>query len=151
MICKLCGREVSDDALYCDGCGNSFEPVEPEQTLPEPLLTELDPAEETAEELPPEETAEPRPPKIHSHMAMAVLTTVIFFNWILGIPAIVFARECERAAEAGQYDIAMRFSKRAITFALIGVALNIAIASFITLVAVVLSEAGPAIYPYLNY
>ena len=157
MICKLCGKESSDDALYCSGCGNSFRSEEEivaeyEQIQSENISSEQDVTEPAVEEAMAEPSAvaeEPEvlrwPAKIKSHMVLAVVTTVIFFNWILGIPAIVFARECELAAEQGQLEIAMRFSRRAITFALVGVVLNIAIAAFLALVIVVMYAAGPAI------
>ena len=181
MICKLCGKEVPDDALYCDGCGNSFSTVrlEPDQPVTEQpdqastdqlstdqLMPEQLSAGQTEQPEWPEayvgiedmadgtsEVSEPEtvilmPQKIHSYMALAVLTTIFFFNWLLGIPAIVFARECELAVEKGQYDIAKRFSERAISFALIGTAINLAIAAFIALVMIVTMEAGSALYLY---
>lgn len=155
MICKLCGREAADDALYCTGCGNSFQTEE--QTMTEQLAMEQDNENMQPEQLTFEQGLpgyvdvepvypEPMPVKIKSHMVLAIVTTVLFFNWMLGIPAIVFARECELAAERGMVEIAMRFSRRAVTFALVGVALNIAVVSFLALVIVVMSAAGPFIF-----
>ncbi len=78
--------------------------------------------------------AAPLPPKkLKSHMTLAVLTTVILGNWIFGIPAIVFARECELAAENGQRAVAARFSRRALTFSLVGGALCAALWAFMGL------------------
>lgn len=85
------------------------------------------------------------PKQIKSHMALAVVTTVLLFNWILGIPAIIFARECELAAEKGQLEIAERFSRRSAAFALVGVGLTLALAAFVTLVIVVMRAAAPAL------
>ncbi len=87
------------------------------------------------------ETAPEPVPRIKSHMAAAVLTTVFLGNWILGIPAIVFAKECELAAKSGQYEIAGRFSKRALTFLCVGSALSVAVFAFLLLLGVILSEA----------
>lgn len=167
MICKLCGKEVPDDALYCNGCGNSLR-----ETLSPPPSQENDPSANEApvsEAVPgdpapeeavfqsvteqpaavkPENPAEAVPapeatPKIHSHMVLSIIMTVVFGNWILGIPAIVFARECELAAEKKQWDIALRFSGKALAFALIGVAVNLALWAFIALAVAVFSAFGP--------
>lgn len=176
MICKICGKEVGDGALYCDGCGSPIgeaagqplpavqETGQPEPTADETPVGVLDDVpqggaqEETVTPPAPEQTDIPDrpvtareapapqgPPKIHSHMVLAIVMTVIFGNWILGIPAIVFARECELAAEKEQWDIARRFSGKALAFALIGVAVNLALWAFIALVVVVLAAAGPSI------
>lgn len=145
MICKLCGKEAADDALYCEGCGNSFQPVSEssdEQAQHEQVNLEQElPAPDNTDT----ETVPVLPAIIKSHMVLAIVTTVIFFNWMLGIPAIVFARECELAAERGQFEIAERFSRRAVTFVWVGVALNIAVAAFVALVVVVMMAAGPAL------
>lgn len=107
MICKKCGMELNDDAKFCTGCG--FPTEEPEE----------------------EKKA---PPK--SHMAAAIITTVLLGNWILGIPAIVFAKECETAALNGQDEIARRFSRRAMNFMCIGSALSVALITFIIFITV---------------
>ncbi len=205
MICKICGKEVSDDATYCDGCGSPLEnpgrlSVQPpktdrsqaeqpqaEQSQTEQLQAEQPQAEQsqteqsqteqlrvdqtqtdrpqtelTQIERPSEETprcdAEPSAesegraaqappkPKIKSHMALSIVLAVIFNSWMLGIPAIVFARECELAAEKEQWELARRFSGKALAFSLIGVAFNLALGTFLALVIVVLAAAGPSIF-----
>lgn len=149
MICNLCGKELPDGAAYCDGCGNSFGISAPE---PEAVPAVEAAAEEASSEIQPAEMqpapeAPAAPRKIKSHMVMAIFSAVVLFNWMLGIPAIVFARECELAADKGQWDIAERFSRRALSYTWVGVALNLALAAFITLYAVVMRAAGP----YLIY
>lgn len=169
MICKLCGKELPEGAAYCDGCGASLAPEEPSR--PEPPAVEeaagepadgtefeprqAEPASEPtsmdwvvpAEAAPAaEETS--APPRIRSHMVAAIVTVVLLSNWILGIPAIIFARECELAAEKGQWDIAERFSRRAANFTWIGVALNLAIGAFLALFLIVVRAAAPALIPY---
>ncbi len=77
--------------------------------------------------------AAPPPGRLKSHMTLAVLTTVLLGNWIFGIPAVVFARECELAAESGLFAAARRFSRRALTFSLVGGALCVALWAFLGL------------------
>ncbi|MGN1097583.1 MAG: CD225/dispanin family protein [Clostridia bacterium] len=125
MICKMCGKDNADDALFCTGCGSSFAEAAPEEPSALPLPSE--------------------PPKIRSYMTAAVLTTIFLGNWILGIPAIVFSRECELAWKNEQYEIAKRFSRRALTFMCIGSALSLAAAAFFALVMLVLGEALPSL------
>ncbi len=167
MICRLCGKEVPDDAKYCDGCGNSLtsentEPASEEKAVTQeeqPLTGQTDEGQDEAEaaavEMPltggaeepaPELKPERPTKKISSHMVLAIVTTVLFGNWALGIPAIVFARECELAAEKEQWDVAERFSGKAIAFALIGVGVNLAIGALITLIVVVIAAAGPVLF-----
>lgn len=69
-----------------------------------------------------------------SYMTPAIITTVVFANWIFGIPAIVFAKECELAAKDGQIETARRFSRRALTFMCLGSALSAALIMFAILV-----------------
>lgn len=111
MLCKLCGRENSAESIYCEGCGAELAPSEENGTV----------------------MREPSGKKLKSHMTAAVLTTIFFANWIFGIPAIVFARECEIAALGGQDEIAERFSRRALTFICVGSALSLAFWSFAVL------------------
>lgn len=131
MICKMCGKTNPESSGFCSGCGAS---------LIEPLLNDgevigEESAEEVAEAMP--ESAPQSPPNIKSHMAAAIITTILFGNWILGIPAIVFARECEIAWQKAQYDISERFSRRAMTFMCVGVALCLALWAFLALAMVV--------------
>ncbi len=89
------------------------------------------------------EPAAPQPQKkLKSHMTAAILTTIFFGNWIFGIPAIVFAKECETAALGGQTEIAERFSRRALTFLSVGSALSLAVLSFAVLVITVVTTAA---------
>lgn len=106
MICEKCGAQLNDDAKFCTCCGNSVH------------IDEI------------------KKEKIKSHMTAAILTTVFLGNWILGIPSIVFAKECQIALNSGQREIAERFSRRAMSFMCIGSALSIAFVSFIIFVAV---------------
>ncbi len=110
MICEKCGKENSESSAYCTGCGSLLAP--------------------------PEDNGE----GIKSHMTAAVLTTVLLGSWALGIPAIVFARECERACAEGNFALAKRFSKRALTFTCIGGALSAAIGALGIMAAVILTN-----------
>lgn len=122
MICEKCGRENSTEAKFCTGCGSSFENEPPRSEEAEAAGT------------PPEVRAAEEAKAIKSHMTAAVLTTVFLGNWIFGIPAIVFAKECETAAMAGRLDIAERFSRRALTFLTVGSALSVALISFLVMI-----------------
>ena len=108
MQCEACGKLCSDGNKFCTGCG---------APLPEAAAAEAQ-----------------REEKISSHMTLAVITTILFGNWILGIPAIVFARECELAAESGQTELARRFSRRALTFLAVGSALSLAVICFVVMI-----------------
>ncbi len=167
MICKLCGKEVPDGAKYCDGCGSSLAPEntapaaeEKPEAAPEwPTVGQTEDGQAAAgptvpetplpsgegrpvNEMPPEKPVK----KISSHMVMAIVTTVLFGNWALGIPAIVFARECEMAAEKELWDLAERFSGRAMAFAWIGVGINLALGALIALIVVVFAALGPVLF-----
>lgn len=143
MLCEKCGKENSAESRFCTLCGAELCACEEPKTDNPALEEAADISAVIALEQAPETAAapalgtepEPRPEKIRSHMAAAVITTVIFGNWILGIPAIVFARECELAYIRGQWDIAERFSRRALTFLAIGSALSLAVFSFIAMLA----------------
>lgn len=128
MICEKCGRENSPESKFCIGCGSPFHEEEP--ALPVNFSEEADAETEASIK------ADAPEAKLRSYMAAAVLTTVFLGNWIFGIPAIVFARECEKAAEAGQTEIARRFSRRALTFLAVGSALSVALISFLALIFV---------------
>lgn len=120
MVCKKCGTENDAGAAFCSGCGNSFENTNG-NTETAPL-----PADE--------ETASSEKKPVRSHMAAAIATTVLFGNWALGIPAIVFARECEYAAENGMEAQARRFSRRALAFMCVGSGLSLAFISLMLLI-----------------
>ncbi len=152
MICEKCGNEISPGENFCAMCGCTVvheeaqsvpEPLQPADDAPRPEAVLTQPGE-------PVPYAEPgtvplgQAPimPVKSHMTAAILTTIFFANWILGIPAIVFARECELAAERGQLEIAQRFSRRALNFLVIGSALSFALAAFLGLVFFVVSSVS---------
>ncbi len=122
MVCEKCGMENEVGALFCSGCGNSFEST--------------DDNTEKAASPAAEETAVLSKKPVRSYMAAAIATTVLLGNWVLGIPAIVFARECEYAAEKGMEETARRFSRRALAFMCIGSGLSLAFISLILLITV---------------
>ncbi len=116
----------------CEKCGEEAPDAVSPRVGGESQLTE---AAEIAAGVP--ETCEPaviKPRLVKSHMALAVATTIIFGNWALGIPAIVFAHECRIAEKNGQNEIAERFSRRAMTFLCVGSALSLSLAAFLALV-----------------
>lgn len=131
MLCEKCGKENSAESRFCTLCGAELCAA----PVAETDSAVLEETNDTAAAPDLNERSEPRPEKVRSHMAAAVITTVIFGNWILGIPAIVFARECELAWQHEQWDIARRFSRRALTFLAIGSALSLAAFSFIAMLA----------------
>lgn len=45
MICKKCGRQIPDDALFCEECGEKTEPVSGLGSA-DPILSESDPVQE---------------------------------------------------------------------------------------------------------
>ncbi len=141
MICEKCGNEINPGESFCSKCGCTVVQGDA-RSAPETLQPPDDTAETATEPMTPVTYDAPlgqNPMKpIKSHMTAAVLTTIFFANWMLGIPAIVFARECELAAEKGQMEIAQRFSRRALNFLVIGSAISFALTAFLVLVFVVI-------------
>ncbi len=100
--CKRCKNSDFDQKGRCKICG-FFDNSENQ-------------AYKDIEEPEEKQDAKPYISCINSHMTGSILSTVLFFNLILGIPSIVFAHECEQAVRRNDLETAKRFSRRALNF-----------------------------------
>lgn len=88
-------------------------------------------------------------PKINSHIVGAILSAIFCMCLPLGIPAIVFAVECEKAINAGNYDAARRFSRRAGGFISASIIISLALVAIAVLLIALAIQGGYVPIGYL--
>ena len=103
MFCSNCGAEVPDNSRFCPKCGNSLSES--------PVYSA--PSAKQAQGV--------RPP---TYLVLSVIVT-IFCCLIFGIIGIVYGSKVDPAWNAGLYDEAREYSRKARNWCLLGLLLNI--------------------------
>lgn len=102
MFCRNCGAEVPDGSRFCPECGSSLSES--------PVYVSSQ-----------NQTQGVRPP---TYLVLSVLVT-LFCCLIFGIIGIVYAAKVDPAWNAGLYDEAREYSRKARNWALLGMSLSI--------------------------
>lgn len=115
MFCRNCGAEVPDGSRFCPECGSGLS-GSPVYVSPQ------------------NQTQGVRPP---TYLVLSVIVT-LFCCLVFGIIGIVYASKVDPAWNAGMYDQALEYSRKARNWALAGMLLSI----ILGIVYVVLVFAG---------
>lgn len=102
MFCRNCGAEIPDGSMFCPECGSSVSES--------PVYVSS-----------PNRPQGVRPP---TYLVLSVLVT-LFCCLIFGIVGIVYAAKVDPAWNAGLYDEAREYSRKARNWALLGMSLSI--------------------------
>jgi hypothetical protein len=133
MYCPGCGKENSDSAAFCEGCGGQLGGIGSEGTMQPPPYQ---PAYQAPQYRPP---MQDRLPNIPSYLGWAIAVLILCF-WPTGIAAVVYAARVNSRLALGDIPGAQEASRKAKTWC--WVSFIIAVVAFV--IGIVVAVAGRA-------
>lgn len=115
MYCKMCGKQISDTACFCEHCGADHRPA----------ATDYSPSCPSAEQ-PPVSNPQPEAPTTSStpYLVCSILVT-LFCCLPLGIPAIVFASKIDSCNTRSDFAGAAENARKAKNFMIWGAVISV--------------------------
>ena len=124
MFCQACGHENSDDARFCGNCGRETRAQAAAGGQPAQQYSRPAGGGYASSGI-----REPRP-HVPNHLVWAISVTLVCCL-PTGIVAIVYAAQVNGRLRRGDYEGAKRASDRAMTWAIVSVALGLMISGAI--------------------
>ena len=139
MFCPNCGVENPDNATVCSSCGANLNEVNQEQPIQQPQQ----PVSQY-QQVPPQYNQpynqQPKP-NINNYLIWSILCT-IFCCLPCGIVGIVYSNKVNTALNMGNIEEAIKSSKTAKTWNLVGTIVGAVIALIYILIAIFGAAAG---------
>lgn len=130
MYCKNCGAKIPDGSRFCPKCGTNV-PIEEKVVTPDIII------DATGTNCTPPQPSRPSASRPDNYLLWAILVT-IFCCIPFGIVAIVYSLKVDSAWDAGLYDTAKEYSRKARSWTIWGAIINVIlwIAYFVVIVGI---------------